>query len=619
MSPNHLVRNCFKFSNLLIIIFFLPMMTFASNVNARNENQIITDNPIPRPGTPPSIPEPVKKETPDQKVQTYAEQAANFMANRVVETYGPVENYRFYFYQGFHRQANLYSNLGIAVESLPEYRSQLDSGYYQGEQEGLSAGRNDGKSQGYTMGRSEARTRFIKALDNPASLNITIGPEPNSANYAGLNSNKSNPDFSSSLSRYNNSILDDVRRQFGLNNEIDDDVINDIYGSYWSLTDYYSWNSYKYETLFSSWRADNAFSLFLNKKLVRQNSDPGKIQANNQMVAKYKEITNPDEFYDAEESRYQFKQTFISQYNSVIEQKWNREVYDRRNLNAESRGEYYFVQALRSYAGELGFARGHQQSFLSASQRGFQETFSPSYRASFDDTVRFHQSHAVLENIKIILKNQNGQSSAGILDSLYPTVTDVVNLGLIKGQVRVSLNGPGLNSLNLPTPINDQSMEIDGLARFQGETVLNSPSIVNTTNKANQPMTVQVKIYTGENSQAQTQNQSVLISWTQTLKQLSIEPNSNKEAMLIDYAIASLAAEWKSFGIFDGNPYEKTPSETLAGQYVQFVSSLPSANQQKFAVYAQKITAVYGRKPFLFSGKWKAVETLYRQIGYRMP
>tara|TARA_B110001454_G_scaffold219194_1_gene251266 strand:+ start:19566 stop:21752 length:2187 start_codon:yes stop_codon:yes gene_type:complete len=588
---------------------------------------VVAPTPTPRPGTEPVVtprpgteptptprpePTPVLKTTPDDKVRTYGEQAANFMANRVVETYGQIENYRFNFYQGFRKQSNLYANLGIAVESLPEYHNGLRNGLSQGGNDGLQNGRNEGARVGSAMGQSQARARFQNSVGNAAGLNVTAGAQPTGDDFQGLGSPVAQPDFASQLSAYNNDFLNETRR--GFNIDLADDILSDIYGNNWNLSDYYGWTDYRYDTLFSSWKAENAFTLLLNKKLVRENSDPGKIQANNQMVAKYREITDASQYSDADESRQQFKYEFVSQYNSVIGRKWNSEVYGRPNYAAQARGEYYFVQALRAYAQKLGHARGYGQSYTQASRQGYQQTLGAAYQDSFAQTVAYYTNNPVIENVRVQVQNQSGLTTVSVLDSIYPNVLEATNLGKAPGIVHVTLSGAGIAALPAGSTV---GMDVPGLTRVTTAKLLNTPAQIAQNVKPNKAVTVNISIRAG--GQTYSQSQQIMVSWSQTVKQAAVDANVSREAALAQYIAAQLAQEWKDNGLFDGNPYAKKPLETLAGQYVQLVQSLPAAEQAKLKKYNSALTAGYGKKPFLFSGKWKSVEGLFKQIGYKMP
>lgn len=571
----------------------------------------------PRPGTDPTPtprpePTPVLKTTPDDKVRSYGEQAANFMANRVVDTYGQVENYRFHFYQGFRKQANLYANLGISVENLPEYHGGQQHGLSQGGSEGFQAGRNEGERMGSAMGQQQARARFQNSVGNASSLNTAPGVQPTGDDFQGLGSPIAQPDFVSQLSVYNNDFINEARR--GFNMDLADDILSDIYGSHWNLSDYYGWTDYKYDTLFSNWKADNAFTLFLNKKLVRENSDPGKINANNQMVAKYREITNANEFSDADESRQQFKYEFVSQYNSVIGRKWNSEVYGRPNYAAQARGEYYFVQALKAYAQKLGYARGFTASYRQASRQGYAQTVSMAYQNAFLQTINYYSQNPVIENVRVHIQNQAGLNTVSVLDSLYPNVLEATNLGQAAGVVNVTLSGSGLTTLPAGSTV---TMDVPGLTHVTTPKLLNTPAQVTLAAKPNKALSVNVNIKAG--GQIYNQTQQVIVSWSQTVKQTAVETDLSREALLAKYLAAQLTQEWKDNGLFDGNPYDKKPLETLAGQYVQLVKSLSTVEQQKLKKYNSSLTAGYGKKPFLFSGKWKAVDSLFKQIGYKMP
>lgn len=575
-----------------------------------------TPVPAPQPQPQPQPqPVPQKKTTPDDKVVTYGEQAANFMANRVVDTYGLIENYRYWFFTGFKRQSQMYANLGVTVESLPEFRVAFQNGANEGGSAGYNSGASEGSRAGSTMGKQAARSRFQNAVGNPAALDTASGAIPNGDGFGGLASNQADPGFASTLNEYNSAFLNEVRTAIRLGGDLEDDILADVYGRYWSLSDYYGWNDYQYATVFSSWRADNAWELFLNKKLVRQNSDPGKVQANNQMVTKYREITDANEYEDADHSRSLYRSTFTRRYERVIDDKWNNEVYGKRNNSAEARGEYYFVLALKEYARRLGYAHGYNNSFTQASRQGYAESVGPAYKNSFDQTVNQYMSNAIIENVRVELKNQAGQSTFAVFDSIFPTVLEATNFGKVAGKVSVTITGPSIAGLQAT---GETTMDVPGLTRVATPTKLESPAQVIQSAAANQATSVNLRIQVGNYAVSQTQN--ITISWAQTIRQMSLESNSSREAAYAQYLASQLAQEWKrSDGVFQGDVYAKKPLETLAGQYVQAVKALSAAEQQKLAKYASSLTAGYGKKPFLAGGKWKSVEALFKQIGYKMP
>ncbi len=422
----------------------------------------------PRPGTPtptpmPTIPQaPEKKVTEDAKVRTYAVEAANFMANRVVEKFGRVENFRYSFFKGFNDRKRFYSDLGVSATALPEYSNERAKGVAEGNSNGLRLGGNEGTRAGSQQGEQEGRNRFQRALNNPAALDVTTGSLPSGSEYRGLQGDKIVPGFSQMLNEYNDVFLQEVKRFLRLETDFDDDIVAEIFGNYWGLSSLYEWNDYQYDTVFSKWKAENAFTLFLNRKLVREGSDPNKVEANNRMVTKYKEIINSEEYSDADQSKSLFYNTFINQYNNVIGQKWRSEVYGQVNQEAASRGGWYFIEAAKEYARRMGYAHGFNPAFNSASIAGYRQNIGPAFKGSFDNTVAYYSSHPVIENVQVAVKNLAGQTSVAVLDSIYPTIIEATNFGKEAGNVEATLSGPGLAQLPAEVPL---MVNVPGLTR----------------------------------------------------------------------------------------------------------------------------------------------------------
>lgn len=272
--------------------------------------------------------------------------------------------------------------------------------------------------------------------------------------------------------------------------------------------------------------------------------------------------------------------------------------------------------AAKEYARRTGYAQGFNPAFNTASIQGYQQSLGPAYKNSFDQTVATYSTNPIIENVRVELKNQAGQTTFSILDSIYPTVLEATNVGKVPGLVSVTLSGQSITSL--PTGSDRKSVEVPGLTRVTQAAKLDTPAQLGQSAPANQTTSVTLRIQVGSSVTSQTH--TITVSWAQTIVQGARETNSSREAAIAQYIAAQLAQEWKrSDGLFQGDVFAKNPLSTLAGQYVQIVMALPVAEQQKLAKYNSSITAGYGRKPFLASGKWKSVEALFKQIGYKMP
>ncbi len=151
---------------------------------------------------------------------------------------------------------------------------------------------------------------------------------------------------------------------------------------------------------------------------------------------------------------------------------------------------------------------------------------------------------------------------------------------------------------------------------------MNAPIQISALAKPNKAIAVTVSINAG--GKVYSLQQSVMVSFAQTIKQAANENIVSRMQILSQYIVTQLAKEWddeKSLIDFT-NDYEKKPLETLLGQFVQAVQTLTPAEQQKLSVLVPSISSVYGKRPGGFSknkGKWDAASKLLGQINVKRP
>lgn len=568
---------------------------------------------------PVTIPEDPRKEMDPKKVKNYAEQAANFFANRVVDIYGRVENYKYNFYVGFKKAASFYSNLGISVQNLPQYGQGMENGLSQGYNDGYLHGQQKGASDGKYLGRREAINRFSSAVQNENSLNITPGSEPDTTNYSGISPSLGNPDLNAKLIEHNGEYYSEITSEHNFSNEVefDSDLTNYLYGHRVSLGDYYSWNDYKNEVLFSYWKSENAFSLFLSKRLIKSSSvDYNKVKANNELIAKYREITDPSLYKDAEENKRLYRHTFINQYDDVIGTKWNNEVYGRPNHSAQARGEYYFTKAIQAYARDLGYRNGYIQNYVPRSIQGYKTSIAPAYFQSFNDTVQYYSNNPVIENIQLAIENQDGKNSFAVIDNIIPVLTTAVNLGKVPGKIRVQVQqNQNLNNASNTT----LEIEIPGLTRVTSKKQLGVISTVSTNVKPDETVDIVLNTNLG--------NQTLRLStpWHQTIHQTA-KDTPQRQQILVQYLSQHLGKEMKDMrSVFKKNRYKHEPNTTLAGKFVATYMTLSQEERQILNKFQPAIVMGIGKRPTNFicigcgKDEWDSAQLIFQQIGWNLP
>lgn len=568
---------------------------------------------------PPPIvaPEDPRKEMDPKKVKIYAEQAANFFANRVVDIYGRVENYKYNFYLGFKRAAALYTNLGISIQNLSQYSSGQQLGLSNGYQEGFRSGQQKGLQDGNYLGKQTAISRFKNAVGNDSDLNVTPGSGPNGQDFQGLVPNISNPDLAVKLQGFNSDYYSEIKSEYNFDSEVDfdSDLSGYVYGASISLGDYYSWNDYKNDILFSYWKSENAFNLFLSKRLIKNSSvDYNKVKANNEMLAKFKEITDSSQYKDAEENRRIYRTTFINQYDDVIGTKWNREVYQHSNSSAQARGEYYFTKAIQAYAYDVGYKQGYSANYTARSIEGYQSSVGPAYFQSFNDTVNYYSQNSVIEDVQLLLVNQDGKNTFAVTDSAYVILTSAVNYGKMGGKIRIQLPS---NTLLSPVANSILEVELPGLSKTDKSQNLGVIGNVSTEVKADEQENVTLKTNLG--------NKLVVLSspWKQNVQQLAKNAPA-KQQILAQYISTNLGKEMVAMkSVFKKNKYKSEPENTLAGKFVETYRVLSLTEQQAINPYQTTIVSKIGKRPgfCIFCGKdeWDSAQDIFKTINWSLP
>jgi len=91
-----------------------------------------------------------------KKIRDYADQQARTVANRISNTYGKLENWRYNFSEGFWAG---FAGFNVG-SSTSDYESGRAEGVSWGQQNGSEAGESEGRQQGRTLGNREARNHF---------------------------------------------------------------------------------------------------------------------------------------------------------------------------------------------------------------------------------------------------------------------------------------------------------------------------------------------------------------------------------------------------------------------------------------------------------------------------
>lgn len=521
-------------------------------------------------------PPPQDKYTPAE-VRQNAENAARFFANRVVETYGVVENYRYNFFVGFREIQELYHDFGVSITKLDSFERGEDEGRAQGKIDGYSAGQEKGNTEGRIMGRDEARSRFLKAVDKGEPVNTVMGPAYKGENFTGIQSPLLSPkSINERLTAYDAEFMADVRKVIILDGEVV--IVDDIFNAYWKLADFYTWDAYKTDLLMTSWRGENAFYLYANQKLTKKGQN---------LIDYLDNVSDSNKNIDAANDVQIYRSAFINEYESVIFKKWN-DVVKTPNPKAKQHGRIYFEKALNDYAYEAGYVNSYKQIYLTESKKGYKSTVAQAYAGGFESNVKHYSANPVIEGVNVELVNQSGLTSFAIIDSIRPKVKTGMNVGQQKGEVRISLSSPSIHTLS-----QSDATHIEGLSTLKKEVTLGSLSQVGTGIAPDSKVTVAISV-----NGIHTLNQSISVSWRQTVQQLAKE-SGQRQTVLLDYIKYHLLQEWfKMSGMNIGDsPYIKKQTSSLLYNLAITYKAMSPADQKAFDQHQEAIMHVFGARP----------------------
>ncbi len=543
---SHVVNTTFKYDEQ-VTVSILNYKGNGQHLNqvSRTYGNLSGQNPPP---TYTPTPTPTVQPTPNisqAKIREYADQQARTVANRVVKTYGERENFRYNFVQGLWKGYNDYRAYDNSNRyGFGEYQRGYRLGSNEGDRNGTRSGLNDAASSGQSAGANDARSRFIRALDNQAQLNTTLG-QVNAPYFAGsvVSGGYQQP----SLQQKIQELEDDFRVRVCRPYSFDHDGYT--LGCEWTLSDAYRYNG-TYTFIDSWFRADYAFSEWRNNGLG------GRYDYNlyNQMGS---------------EQRETFARYFKATYEQVIDEKFNRVKY-QPNRQVQELGYSYGIMLGKEMAYQQGLYDGYRISFVPASIRSFNLAYVAEYKKGFDARVAYHSRQPVLENFEAYL---TGNFIPGGKFDLV--ITKVVNLGLVDAaREGVRVSGNSISSL----PVSD-TLTVPALTSMKKNVVFKNVASISYNVPSNQTQSVSISFASINTSS------TFVVSWEKILSNFiatnSADPNFK---MSLDYVHKQLENELATARAQKNNIYEAgLQSDTLLSKAVGVYRSANTQGKQNLS------------------------------------
>ncbi len=512
----------------------------------------------------------------DEKIRNYANQQARTVANRVANTYGLRENFKYNFVKGFW--SGYQEFLRFADPGEPGYgfyRRGYLVGLSEGGLAGARAGKIDAKNNADKKGLVDANERFLAAVDKGEPDTTVIIPNLDSYNGANLR-----PDVPSVYDH-----LDDLQGDFSRR-------LREYYWEYdgfrlidfeirWKLRFVYD-SSGKYKFLDTYFRGEYAYGEWRNNRLG------GKYDYN---------IYNK---LDADQKRF-FIRNFKNIYDRVIDEKFYR-VRNRPNRKAFIFGEGYGFQTGKKVVRDRGYQDGYQKSSNESSIIIYKESFPGFYTDAFNKRVDYLAANPALILNDIVFVGEVFPSG-----TMELVVRNIVNYGGVNFKGAPSLRGSGV------TQTSSKAIELDRLSSNQGQEIKSGNILkINSDVSVGSGGAISVKLG------GTTKNVSFKVSWNNVLKNASLNSSlsdSQKET-LKNYIFNTIKAEWDSQRGTSRNDY-KDGKNSLLHQIVSFVNANPEARGY-FRSLSSKIDKIPPSKvasiKFTLKARKKAFKKLVKKL-----
>jgi hypothetical protein len=461
------------------------------------------------------------------KIPEYAKQQANTVANRVADTYGKRENFRYNITRGFHNAYTSYSG------SSDFYNQGYREGKRQSTSSARQAGINAANNQGGDAAKALVRRRFSDATNRgtrPSSSVIVNIP-----NFNGLTPSLKTPSAKSELaelkSRFNSSYRGYSYDRDGFLVKNDGHSIDDIYAAQ---------GNYKFVT---SWfAADYAYTEWKENRLG------GGYDYN-----LYRKMTS--------DQKNRFAREFKRVYGLRIDEKYHR-VKTQRNDVAYDLGRQYGELVAMKVSKKQGYNAGYTEIYKAASKEAFRSKYRSSFQYTFDREFDRYNNNAIIEINDIAL---SGSFLPGGMIGIV--LKSARNIGGKRFSGNVSLTGEHLGA------IGSKKLTIEALSKVNNKSFLDIAKI-----SANVPYGKNIGVtFKAGNGQKGAQFN---ISYTAIIKGYLAD---NSSSVLSSYIFKRLASEFDKAKAKD----YKDGANSLLQKTIKIVRG--QNNASNFAPLAQKL------------------------------
>lgn len=494
-----------------------------------------------------------KKDLADlNKVTQVASQQARRAANEQAQKYGGYLNKLYNFVSGYVAGLNLNVN-SLAAEA--QYQIGSSEGLAAGTSVGLEKGKAEGLAQGQTNATKSVLSQYTAALDSdtakfsatadtalpafggiPGSINLLVQSEDISRTTEQKNKiiyafNKLD---GSDLGQKGLEAIITGNRNFV-------NLYPEDYGAY------YQWRLFQ----------------------------------NNPQDQFYPNLAKKD---NGEEAQSLFKDTFISEYQRVIDDKVETKLKDSRPdvyASAKALGQEVILQQQRN----KGYSQSYRVAHLQSSQDGFAKTYAGAYEKAFRAKTTELDNTVSIQGIKAKIVDEQGGQAFVIGRPVSLVIEEIVNIGQRAGAVGVTVSGA----------LDGQStLEVKKLSRNKNIVLKDFARISSNASLGTQDVSIRIGGYT--------LSVKIDIVWANQIKALGTVTDQESVTFLSQFVEKGLVEEWKGFFAdksfnVDNMPYDSASTQRKVKaqkmeDFQKVVSSIKTA--PAIAKICADLNAVYG-------------------------
>lgn len=493
---------------------------------------------------------------PDEKLRNYADQQARSVANRVADTFGMRENWKYNFSTGFWQGYSDYKLFGEGAFGRVNYNRGLTEGKSQGGQDGYSKGERQAREKAESLVGSDVRSRFVSIVDANREPDLRVRLPEHS--YSGADGT------------VDSSFVDNKLH------EVDSAFQKELATMRWTSENF----ELRYNEDSDTWTIRNVFSrqgkYEFNRKWFWGDYAYGEWK-NNRLGGSYD--YNLWKKMDANE-KDRFERRFKKTYENVIDEKfWQKRT--QANPIAQARGYFYGQTIGAQEAYQEGWNKGYQTSYRSASIRGFDNIFESTYRDMFEKGASRYLSGPVVEIQDAVLTNDVGATFFQPGDTVGVSITKAVNLGRQPARLHATLQG---NEIQPLAAAEEETMVLP--ASSSNPKALVYRTLAKIPNDAKSDTTYYTTLKVGDASTTL----SFKIGWLETLQTFAgldagKDPTAYEKTR--HYILSTLTQEWLAC-IGQSQNWYRLGSSKL-NKLVTYYESLDSRKKENFRSMAAEI------------------------------